>query len=81
MQVGLETRPRFAASFVEHFLSRQTEKRIFGKPYIRMGPLLTTGAFLFESGGILASAFADRLEPFILVFSATARAEQVDCLV
>lgn len=52
------------------YIGRQVEtKGIFSKrKFVRLGPLITTGAFLFETGAVLGRAMRDRLPTFAYPF-------------
>ncbi|MDO8616541.1 MAG: hypothetical protein Q7T33_12535 [Dehalococcoidia bacterium] len=54
----------YASMLTVQHLRPQVEKRLLGAKFVRVGPLITVGAFLFETGAILGHAFRDRLDVF-----------------
>lgn len=63
-------RPKYGAMLAHHLLSRQIEKKLFRRKFIRLGPLLVTSGFLLETGAVLGRLFRDRPELFALPFFA-----------
>ncbi len=61
---------RFNTALVAEYLGRMVEKKFLGGKFVRVGPMLTVGVFLFEMGAILGYAFRDRLQVFALPFAA-----------
>ena len=61
---------RFNTALVAEYLGRMVEKRFLGGKFVRVGPMLTVGVFLFEMGAILGYAFRDRVDAFALPFFA-----------
>lgn len=66
--VAPDSRPRFAEMLTAEFMGRQVEKRLMGKSFVRVAPMLSVCAFLFEQGAVLGSAYRDRLQTFIVPF-------------
>jgi len=66
----MEKRPKFAHAMAQEFLTGAVQKRRLTKKFIRLGPLLRTSGFLFESNAILGRSFRDRAESFALPFFA-----------
>lgn len=62
-------RPKFAAEIAKHYLRPQIKKKLLGGQYIRGGPLLSTGAFLFETGAVFGLAFSDCIDSFVIAYS------------
>lgn len=65
----IEARPTFAATLAHHFVATRVEKKLFGGKFVRAGPLLTTGVWLFETGGVLGRQFAQCGAEFIVPFA------------
>jgi hypothetical protein len=65
-----DNRPRFLGLLTTHFMGMQAEKKLLGREFVRNGPMLTVGSFLFETGAILGGAFKDRLYTFLIPFCA-----------
>ena len=62
----MEAQSKFASMLGNHHLKRQVEKKglLSKRQFVRFGPLLTVGAFLFETGAVLGRAMRDRLVTF-----------------
>jgi hypothetical protein len=67
---AMATRPTFASLSAKHFLDPQVEKRLFGGKFVRLGPLLSVGVFLFQNGAVLGHAFRGCFDVFVVPFSA-----------
>src|ERR1700694_1027136 len=66
-----DARPRFVYALAQQFLSPQIKRKgLLGRKVVPFGPLLSVGGFLFETGAMLGHAFRDRLDAFVVPFSA-----------
>lgn len=61
-----EAEPKFTMLLARHYLDTQveTDGTDSERKFVRMGPLFTTGTFLFETGAVLGRAMRDRFATF-----------------
>ena len=69
----MEAQSKFASMLGNHHLKRQVERKglLSRREFVRFGPLLTVGGFLFETGAVLGRAMRDRLVTFAYPFCGT----------
>ena len=66
-----EEKPKFAMTLAKVFVQKQTQKPIFGKPYIMTGAYWGVCTFLFQQCGLLGRLYSEKeLVPFLRVFVA-----------
>ncbi len=65
-----EAEPKFTMLLARHYLGTQveTDGTDSERKFVRMGPMFTTGTFLFETGAVLGRAMRDRLATFTYPF-------------
>ena len=69
----MEPQSKFGSFMAHLYLGKQIETKGFisRRKIIRIGPLITTAGFLFETGAVLGRAMRDRLEILAYPFSGT----------
>lgn len=69
----MEAQSKFTMMLAQHYVGQQVEAKglISKRKFVRMGPLIMTGAFLFETGAVLGRAMRDRLATFTYPFCST----------
>ena len=74
-----EEKPKFAKVIAQHFIQEQTQRRMFGKPYITTAAYLGVCGFLFQQCALLGRLYSDKnLVSFIYVFMAQKGKELID---
>ena len=58
----------FARVLTLAFVQNQANKRLLGKPFLKLGQCQAIWGFAFQTGGLLASHYRDRLDAFGLAF-------------
>lgn len=63
----MEAQSKFTWMLAKHYLGMQVETKglISRRKFVRLGPLISVGGFLFETGAVLGRAMHDRLLTFI----------------
>jgi len=66
----MERQSKFTFMMALHFLGMQVEKRglLSRRKVVRMGPLISVGGFLFETGAVLGRVMRDQLPTFVYPF-------------
>ena len=64
---------KFTLALAQHYMGMQVETKglISKRKFVRIGPLISTGTFLFETGAVLGRAMRDRLATFAYPFCGT----------
>ena len=66
----------FGAFLILPILPKLSEKGVFGKPFIRLGRVLTLSGWLYETGAILGYLWKDRIPVVVSMYEVEDRREK-----